>query len=39
MNTLRKIFLFLIVLGFGGLILLNAGIWTARMTVLDREVT
>ena len=26
-------------LGFGGLIFLNAGIWTARMTILDREVT
>ena len=39
MNTLRKIFLSLIVLSFGGLILLNAGIWTARMTILDRDVT
>lgn len=39
MNTIRKIFLFLIVLGFGGLILLNAGIWTARTTILDRDVT
>lgn len=39
MNGLRKFILFLLVLGFGGLILLNAGVWTARMTILDRDVT
>ena len=27
------------VFGFSGLLLFNAGIWTARMTILDREVT
>lgn len=39
MNTLRKIFLFLIVLGFSGLLFLNSFVWVGRQTVMDRNVT